>query len=152
MQELSDRLIPRLRMLNNGIKQHMDQQFLKLDLTATQSFVLHYLALHEAEPIYPKDLEHSFHLTHPTISGILQRLEAKGFITIEQDHTDRRCKRIRMTQKAHCCEKAVGNSFRQLDQAMSTGMSTQERAELLRLLDLATENLRNLQNLEVSEL
>lgn len=152
MQELSDRLIPRLRMLNNSIRQHMDQQFLAMELTAPQSFVLHYLALHEQEPVYPKDIEHSFHLTHPTVSGLLQRLELKGFLTIQQDSTDRRCKRIQLTEKARCCEKAVGHAFSQLDRAMSDGMSADERAQLLRLLDLAAENLRKSQQLEVHDL
>ena len=44
----------------------MDQQFLALDLTSTQSFLLHHLSLHEHEAVYPKDLEKRFHLTHPT--------------------------------------------------------------------------------------
>lgn len=148
MQELSDRLIPRLRMLNNSIRQYMDQQFLVLELTAPQSFVLHYLALHENEPIYPKDIEHSFQLTHPTVSGLLQRLEAKGFLTIVPDQADRRCKRLQLTDKARRCEQAVGGAFAQLDRAMSTGMSPAERAELLRLLDLARDNLRNLETME----
>ncbi len=146
MQELSDRLLPRLRMLNNSIRQHMDQQFLALDLTAPQSFVLHYLAMHENEPIYPKDLERSFQLTHPTVSGLLQRLEAKGFLTIAPDHADRRCKRLQLTDKARCCEKSIGTAFMQLDQTMSAGMSPAERAELLRLLDLAMHNLHDLEN------
>lgn len=148
MQELSDRLLPRLRMLNNSIRQLMDQQFLSLDLTAPQSFVLHYLALHENEPIYPKDLEHSFQLTHPTVSGLLQRLEAKGFVSIVPDRSDRRCKRLQLTDKARCCEQAIGSAFAQLDHAMSAGMSPAERAELLRLLDLAMQNLQKLETME----
>lgn len=95
MNDCSQNLGPRLRYLNNRITQYMDQQFLALDLTSTQSFLLHHLSLHEQEAVYPKDLEKRFHLTHPTVSGVLQRLEAKNFIIIEPDKADRRCKRIR---------------------------------------------------------
>ena len=80
MNDCSQNLGPRLRYLNNRITQYMDQQFLALDLTSTQSFILHHLSLHEHEAVYPKDLEKRFHLTHPTVSGVLQRLEAKNFI------------------------------------------------------------------------
>lgn len=65
MNDCSQNLGPRLRYLNNRITQYMDQQFLALDLTSTQSFILHHLSLHEHEAVYPKDLEKRFHLTHP---------------------------------------------------------------------------------------
>ena len=70
MNDCSQNLGPRLRYLNNRITQYMDQQFLALDLTSTQSFLLHHLSLHEHEAVYPKDLEKRFHLTHPTVSGV----------------------------------------------------------------------------------
>ena len=85
MKDCSQNLGPRLRHLSNRITQYMDQQFLALDLTSTQSFILHYLVLHEGEHVYPKDLEKRFHLTHPTVSGVLQRLEAKDFVVLEPD-------------------------------------------------------------------
>ena len=81
MKDCSQNLGPRLRHLSNRITQYMDQQFLALDLTSTQSFILHHLVLHEGEQIYPKDIEKRFHLTHPTVSGVLQRLEAKDGTT-----------------------------------------------------------------------
>ena len=62
MNDCSQNLGPRLRYLNNRITQYMDQQFLALDLTSTQSFILHHLSLHENEAVYPKDLEKRFHL------------------------------------------------------------------------------------------
>lgn len=38
MKDCSQNLGPRLRHLSNRITQYMDQQFLALDLTSTQSF------------------------------------------------------------------------------------------------------------------
>ena len=152
MEELSDHLSPRLRLLTNSMTQYMDQQFLALDLTSTQSFVLHYLVLHEGEHVYPKDLEKRFHLTHPTVSGVLQRLEAKDFVVLEPDRDDRRCKRIRLTDRARHCDAAVGQAFETLERVMCSGMSGEEQQTLRRLLDLAADNLRATQELEVSDL
>ena len=151
MNDCSQNLGPRLRYLNNRITQYMDQQFLALDLTSTQSFILHYLVLHEGEHLYPKDLEKRFHLTHPTVSGVLQRLEAKNFIIIEPDKADRRCKRIRLTDRARRCDEAVGQAFETLEQRMCAGMTEAEQQTLRRLLDLAAENLKITQTMEVSE-
>lgn len=148
MKDCTHNLGPRLRYLNNRITQYMDQQFQTLDLTSTQSFVLHYLILHEQETVYPKDIEKRFQLTHPTVSGVLQRLEAKDFISIEPDQIDRRCKCIRLTDRARRCDEAVGKAFDTLEQLMCSGMCPEERQQLLRLLDLAAENLRNSQGTE----
>ena len=142
MKDCSQNLGPRLRHLSNRITQYMDQQFLALDLTSTQSFILHHLVLHEGEQIYPKDIEKRFHLTHPTVSGVLQRLEAKDFVVLEPDRDDRRCKRIRLTERARQCDAAV----------MCSGMSDEEQQTLLRLLDLAADNLHATQEMEVSDL
>ena len=150
MQDCSQNLGPRLRYLNNRITQYMDQQFLALDLTSTQSFILHHLSLHENEAMYPKDIEKRLHLTHPTVSGVLQRLEAKNFIVIEPDCADRRCKRIRLTDRARRCDEAVGQAFETLERLMCSGMSEEEQQTLLRLLDLASANLRSTQETEVS--
>ena len=139
MKDCSQNLGPRLRHLSNRITQYMDQQFLALDLTSTQSFILHHLVLHEGEQIYPKDIEKRFHLTHPTVSGVLQRLEAKDFVVLEPDRDDRRCKRIRLTERARQCDAAVGQAFETLERVMCSGMSDEEQQTLLRLLDLAVE-------------
>lgn len=149
MKDCSQNLGPRLRHLSNRITQYMDQQFLALDLTSTQSFILHHLVLHEGEQIYPKDIEKRFHLTHPTVSGVLQRLESKDFIVIEPDRGDRRCKRIRLTDRARRCDEAVGQAFETLERLMCSGMSEEEQQTLLRLLDLATKNLCTTQETEV---
>ena len=150
MQDCSQNLGPQLRYLNNRITQYMDQQFLALDLTSTQSFILHHLSLHENEAMYPKDIEKRFHLTHPTVSGVLQRLEAKNFIVIEPDRADRRCKRIRLTDRARRCDEAVGQALETLERLMCSGMSEEEQQTLLRLLDLASANLRTTLETEVS--
>ena len=108
--------------------------------------------LHEGEQIYPKDIEKRFHLTHPTVSGVLQRLEAKDFVVLEPDRDDRRCKRIRLTERARQCDAAVGQAFETLERVMCSGMSDEEQQTLLRLLDLAADNLHATQEMEVSDL
>ena len=141
MQDCSQNLGPQLRYLNNRITQYMDQQFLALDLTSTQSFILHHLSLHENEAMYPKDIEKRFHLTHPTVSGVLQRLEAKDFVVLEPDRDDRRCKRVSATEKAEQCHLRIRDTFHALEQETLQNFSPEEVQTLLRLLDRAIENL-----------
>ena len=141
MKDCSQNLGPRLRHLSNRITQYMDQQFLALDLTSTQSFILHHLVLHEGEQIYPKDIEKRFNLTHPTVSGLLQRLEGKGFLTCEPDPDDRRYKRVLLTEKAEDCQKQIWEHIQSIEVRMTAGMSEPEIDTLVRLLDTAAQNL-----------
>ena len=71
-------LFRRFRLLDQAGKQRVDQQFTAVDLTAMQSYVLRYLHEHRGEVVYPKDLEQRFHLTHPTVSGLLARLRSRA--------------------------------------------------------------------------
>ena len=138
--DTSRHLGPRLRLLNQQIHQYMDTRFAALELTGSQSFLLRYLM--ERGEVSPKDLEQRFHLSHPTVSGILQRLEAKGFITVAPSAHDRRCKRIRATEKAIQQQKEVCKSFSAMEQIMIRHMSDSDVETLIRLLDLAAENLK----------
>ena len=141
MKDCSQNLGPRLRHLSNRITQYMDQQFLALDLTSTQSFILHQLVLHECEQIYPKDIEMRFHLTHPTVSGVLQRLEAKDFVVLEPDRDDRRCKRIHVSEKALTCDGQIHDYIEALEKQMVQDFTPEEQAQFSSLLDRAIQNL-----------
>ena len=93
------------------------------------------------EVVYPKDIEQRFHLTHPTVSGLLARLEAKGFIVCTPDPDDRRCKRVSATEKAEQCHLRIRDTFHALEQETLQNFSPEEVQTLLRLLDRAIENL-----------
>ena len=134
-------LFRRFRLLDQAGKQRVDQQFTAVDLTAMQSYVLRYLHEHRGEVVYPKDLEQRFHLTHPTVSGLLARLESKGFIVCTPDPDDRRCKRIVATEKAEQLHLRIHETFHALEQETLRGFSREETDTLLCLLDRAIENL-----------
>ena len=108
-----------MRIAHQAIHQHIDRKLSSLELTGIQSFVLRCLSERSGEVVYPRDIEKQFHLTHPTVSGILQRLESKGFISI-QAHIDA------------------------MEQAMTSGMTDAEQAQLHDLLARLTDNLTEL--------
>ena len=131
----------RVRVLSQAIRQTIDRKLLDLDLTGQQSFIIRYLSERNGEVVYPKDIEKRFNLTHPTVSGLLQRLESKGFLTCEPDPDDRRYKRIFLTEKADECQKEIWQHIQSIERTMTRGMSESDVEMLVRLLDLAAENL-----------
>lgn len=142
----------RVRILSQTIHTAIDRKLTALGLTGQQSFVLRFLSEHTGEPVYARDIEKRFNLTHPTVSGILQRLEAKGFLASEPDVADRRCKRVTMTPKAEECQKEIERHIQALERTMVAGMTPEEAIIFGRLLDLAYENLSNEMKKEESSL
>ena len=141
-----------MRIAHQAIHQHIDRKLSSLELTGIQSFVLRCLSERSGEVVYPRDIEKQFHLTHPTVSGILQRLEAKGFLMSETESSDRRCKRVTMTPKAEECQKEIERHIQALERTMVAGMTPEEAISFGRLLDLAYENLSSEMKKEESSL
>ena len=112
-----------------------------MGLTGSQAFFLGYLTHHREQPVYPRDLEREFEFSHPTVSGILFRLERKGFVTFRAGETDRRRKQILITEKGLQAHEAVIRQLDAIEQQALSGMTEAEIGEFHRLLSLAMNNL-----------
>ena len=118
----------------------MDNAMEKLELTGAQGHIMAYLA-HAKTPPCPRDLEAEFHLTHPTVSGLLSRLEQKGFVELRTDPEDRRIKRIYVLEKGLQCHEVMHNTIQQNEQRMVEGFTPEEQAVFSDLLQRAIRNM-----------
>ena len=111
-----------------------------MDLTAVQGHIMAYLA-HAQQPPCPRDLEAEFHLTHPTVSGILSRLEQKGFIELRTDPEDRRCKRIFILEKGWQCHEVMHQTIQANERRIVDGFTPEEQEIFTGLLQRAIRNM-----------
>lgn len=118
----------------------MDNALEKMELTAAQGHVMAFLA-HAEHPPCPRDVEAEFHLTHPTVSGLLSRLEQKGFIEFRTDPEDRRCKRIYVLEKGLKCHELMHQTILKNEQRMTEGFTEEERELFPHLLQQAIRNM-----------
>lgn len=131
----------KVKTISRLLGMHMDRRIHSLGLTGSQGRVLGYLCLKRGEPVRARDVEQQFGFSHPTASGLLQRLAAKGFIVFVPDLDDRRCKRICPTEKALQLNEAIRAQIHCSEQALSAGMSPAELEILRELLDRMIHNL-----------
>lgn len=131
---------PRLKMLHFCTNQAITNALAEMDLTAAQGHILAYLS-HHREPPCPRDLEEFFHLSHPTVSGLLTRLEKKEFISIRPDRQDKRCKRIYILPKGEACNQTMQQHIQAIEHRMVQDFSEEEQAQFARLLDRAVANM-----------
>jgi DNA-binding MarR family transcriptional regulator len=132
---------PRIKRVNNAIDFWRTQDMDRLGLTTTQGYLLGWLTRNADKSVTPSELGRSFKLSQPTISGILQRLEAKGFVTMEADSNDRRRKYIRTTDRAAECHQQIVSNFRDMERRLTAPLSAEEQETLLALLDRMIDGL-----------
>lgn len=131
----------KIKALTIAFERIVNANCAELDLTGAQGMILGYLNHHLDRFVYPKDIEKHFGLAHPTVSGLLQRLEYKGFITFTTASHDRRCKCITMTQKA--IENGARNRalMENIDELLVQGFTPEERLQFWNLLSRAAKNV-----------
>ena len=139
--ELPRRFGYQIKLLSTAFEQASNRSCELSGLTGTQTFLVNYVVIHRDQPIYAKTLEREFHLKHPTVCGMLQRLEAKGFITLATDTADRRCRRIVPTQKAIDTHMQAIRRLDQVEQQLIRGFSDAEAAQFYQFLSRAAANV-----------
>lgn len=128
------------RILHWCTDQAMTNALTGMELTAAQGHVMGYLA-HRKDPPCPRDVEEVFHLSHPTVSGLLSRLEQKGFIALRPDEKDRRCKRIHILPKGEECLELMHNTIADNEERMVRGFTQEERERFAEYLRRAISNM-----------
>ncbi len=118
----------------------MTHRVQQLDLTNAQSHVIGFLT-HTKEPPCARDFEERFGLSHATVSGILSRMEGKGFLEFRPDPRDRRIKRIYLLPRGRACSEEIGRKIEENERVMTSGFSEEELEQFRSFLARTIENL-----------
>ena len=131
----------RFKLIGEQLHLRINRELEAEDLTFAQLGILHYLADHRDQAMNQKELCVVFHVSHPTMVGLVKRLEEKGFIECTVDETNRRQRRILATDKALECVEKHNQSRSTTEKLLVKGMNEEETTELLRLLTVVYDNL-----------
>ena len=131
----------KLKLIYDCIQKHANSDMQEMDLTFTQHHVLVNLVRREDHTAELKELEREFRVSQPTVAGIAQRLEAKGYVESLAHPTDRRIKLIRLTpQGKELCDQSHRKMLCR-QQRMMEGITPRELELLDRLLDKVYHNM-----------
>ena len=130
----------KLKRINNALDSRRTREINELELTSSQAFILGYLNHHRDKDVFPGDIVTDFGLKHSTVSGILQRLEAKDFIHLTEAE-DRRKKRISLTEKGIECHARITQMLAENERLITASMTPEQQAQLETLLDLVLKNV-----------
>ena len=104
------------------------------DLTASQCRILKFLFIQQNQSARIVDIEKECATTHPTVLGLLDSLEKKGFVFKIANPKDARSKLISLTPKAKDMQHELEIVVAKIDHAWVEHLSEQERKELQKLL------------------
>lgn len=129
-----------IRILHCSASQVLNKALSDMELTSSQGHIMGYLA-HCSQPPCPKDIEEQFQLSHPTISGILARLEKKDFVRLLPDPEDRRCKRVYIQPKGQASMQTMHRAIADMEEQMVKGFTEAEKQQFTDFLLRATQNM-----------
>jgi DNA-binding MarR family transcriptional regulator len=108
-------------------------------ITATQFQVLR--RLWEGDGISAQTLAKEAYLDAATMTGVLDRLEAKKLLERHKHESDRRAVRIFLTEAGRALEEPLLGTLERLNDHALQGLNAEEREQLLDLLSRVQKNL-----------
>ena len=129
-----------IHRIDNKVKTDIDAQLKIHDLTFSQSQVLFQL-MKNGGSMSQKQLQDVMKVSHPTMVGLVQRLETNGYVETALDQNDKRNKIVTITKAAEQFSHDMEESRKKNRKKMLKGLSEEEAQELFRLLNKVYENV-----------
>ncbi len=128
------------KIIDEKIKVRADADLKRHGLTLTQTRVMGFLAEMGGQATQ-KEIEEDFQVSHPTVVGLVSRMEQKGLVTTCPDLMDRRNKLVKLTERALEIGQEIDMTVQQHDAELLRGFSEEEQETLYRLLERINRNL-----------
>lgn len=130
-----------IKVLNDTLKKRADKDLRGDDMTLSQLRVLHFIYLQEGCQTTQKTIEDYLGVSHPTVNGLLKRLESKGRIVTEIAVNRRLTKIVRMSETGmRECKNAEEARMRH-ERLLSRNLTAEEKQTLLTLLQKVLRGL-----------
>lgn len=118
-----------LKQLSDRLSAVADASLREHGLTFSQLRVLEFIHRQGGE-VTQKEIEDFLAVAHPTVVGLVCRLEKKGFLRCRVDETDRRNKRVSLSESAYALQEIMMQERLEMEAHLSKGFSQEELAQL----------------------
>lgn len=129
------------KQINNVYEKEFNNRLRRLGITSSQCEVLDFLLQSSKDEVTQRDIERALNLKNPTVTGLLKRLDEKGFILSVPSGKDKRCKNIYLTEKAYDIQKRMEMDRKKLDKMLTLGMTKKEIDALYKMLNRVLYNI-----------
>lgn len=138
-----------IAIIDRAFRKKLDEKASRMGLTSSQIRALAAISLMETSgvaEINQRMLEEHEQVTHPTMTGILQRLENKGFIKSEPSAVDRRYKKINSTGQGVGISKKLEDQDMEILKELCSGMTEEQINQFLELTQMMVNTIARIDN------
>ena len=128
-----------IKGINDKLKVKADAELKQYNLTMAQCRVLTYLSSQGGQTTQ-KEIEVFLNVSHPTVVGIVSRMEQNGYVTCWPCE-DGRNKYVKMTPQAEAIDKDMQENMHTSEEMLLAPLSTEDRERLRDLLLTVAEHL-----------
>ena len=148
MTAFLNRIGPKIKIANTLIEKELNKQFAEIfrdySLTGAQISLMIYLYESKARQITQKEVADAFVLSHPTIRGIVKRLEANKLIVTSRLENDQRQIVLKLSDKGfNLINKNIAKIrtiMTNINTRITKGLSKQEISNLEQVLNRISDN------------
>lgn len=119
-----------------------DQAMKPLGITRSQWWVLSQLSRHARSGMLQTELARDLDVGKVTVGGLIDRLEAAGYVVRQPEKADRRAKRVMITERGHEVLQDMVVVGHRLNGIILAGLAPEAVAEAERALETMKENIR----------
>ncbi|MGN0568446.1 MAG: MarR family winged helix-turn-helix transcriptional regulator [Acutalibacteraceae bacterium] len=129
-----------IKTINDKLKVRADEELKEHKLTLSQSRVLAFLNSCGGQATQ-KEIETFLEVSHPTVVGIVSRMEQNGHVTSEIDAKDKRKKIVRLTAQAEALTSEMEKKVVSNEKRILATLSKEDVEHLKKTLDIIYKNL-----------
>lgn len=133
-------IITHVKIIENLASKYGDLHLKEIGLTQSQANIILLLAHQQERRFNQRDIERALNLTNPTVSGLLSRMEQKGFIVRSADPLDSRVRVVLLTEEAVQLVDQIYDRINETERKLLEGLTAEEERVISRLMRRIAEN------------
>ena len=129
-----------IKQVHDAVGRELNNSLRESGLTHVQLGVLIALDHTEEKQLRLKEIEKIFHVSQPTVVGVVDRLEEKNLVEVLKDPSDKRVRLVRITEAGLMKAHHEHEVMLAVEKRAAEGLSLEEQKELIRMLRIMREN------------
>ena len=129
-----------IKQITDKLKVSVDASLKTRNLTLAQARVLEYIS-DKGGKVTQKAIEEYLDVSHPTVVGIVTRMEKNGFLVCYVDREDKRNKTVEMTEQAVRLSHEIQDERIAQEEKFLSGLTEEDIENLRRMLNIIRKNV-----------
>ena len=129
-----------IKYITDKVRQKADNNLKDHNVTLAQVRVLNFLWRQEGS-CSQKQIENFLQVSHPTVAGLVSRMEQSGYIQTSVSSDDKRNKIVTVTDSGMALASELCRFMDELDNRMLEGLSEEQQSQLADMLLTVAKNL-----------